>query len=294
MALMHNRLWILIVSLLVLLGGPEVALAWGPATHVGLGASLLEHAEWLPASIAALLTRHGIAFLYGNIAADIVFAKRWSRVKQFCHHWLTGFDLLDQAESDSARAFAYGYLSHLAADTVAHAKYIPHQVAISDCGIGSGHFFWELRADAAEDDASWRLLENVLRYDHSDHHARLQSQITGTFLSFDLNRRLFEGINALALRRSFRRSVHIWNRHSRWYLAPELVQGYRAESLERIISLLTDGAGSPVLREDPNGTSALMSVRVYRRDVRRLKRRGLAVDHHLLEVAHAFAPSPAR
>lgn len=282
--------YVFVVILLVLLGSPHSAFAWGPATHVGLAAGVLERLSLVPAGVAALLARQGIAYLYGNIAADIVFAKRWSRVKQFCHHWSTGFKLLEHADDEPAEAFAYGYLSHLAADTVAHGKFIPRQIAVSRCSINAGHFFWELRADGTEADPAWQLLEHVIRYDHSRHHEALEKQITGTFLSFDVNRLIFDGMNALAVRRSFRRTVEVVNRRSRWHLPAELVQSYRAESLERILSLLTEGRGSAVLREDPNGSSVFASLCVRRREVRRLQRRGVPVEQRWLEMSRGYAP----
>ena len=98
----------------------DQALAWGPATHIGLASTMWEYLSVLPAAVAAVLARHRIAYLYGSIAADIVFAKRLSRVKQFCHHWSTAFRMLDSAADGRAKAFAYGYLSHLAA---AYYKY---------------------------------------------------------------------------------------------------------------------------------------------------------------------------
>ena len=130
---------ILLLATIVLVGVPTDALAWGPATHVGIGASVLDGLALLPAALAALLYRRRDAYLYGCIAADIVFAKRLSRVKQFCHHWSTGFKLLDSASDDSGTAFAYGYLSPLAADTIAHGKYVPHQIVVSGTSVNFGH-----------------------------------------------------------------------------------------------------------------------------------------------------------
>lgn len=283
-----------IVALVCLLSGTDQALAWGPVTHVNLAASILERLPLLPAAVAAVLAKHGVAYLYGSIAADIVFAKRWSRIKQFCHHWSTAFGLLDAAKDDRATAFAYGYLSHLAADTVAHSKYVPRQIVVSESSVSFGHFYWELRADATEAEASWKLLEKTLRHDHADHHQALESHMSGTFLPYELNRLLFSQMNALTVRREFRRTVDLWNRYSRWFLSPELVEGYRAESLDRVFSILAEGHRSMLLREDPNGTSALMHLRVRRREVRRLKRRGLPVERRLLEASRGLAPKLER
>jgi len=289
---MRFGFWTCVVAVVCLLGGADPAFAWGPATHIGLAASVLERLPLLPAAVAAVLARHGIAYLYGNIAADMVFAKRLSQVKQFCHHWSTAFRLLDAARDDRARAFAYGYLSHLAADTVAHGKYVPRQIVLSECSIRFGHFFWELRADATESDLNWLLLERVLQDDHGYHHEALESHFSGTLLPYDVNRLLFDGMNALTVHAKFRRTVDVWNRHSQWYLSDDLMNGYRAESFDRMHSILAQQARSPLLHEDPNGTSALMHLRVGRREVRRRKRHGLPVERRLLEASRALTPSP--
>jgi hypothetical protein len=283
--------WVVLLAVgFVLYGAPPVW-AWGPATHIGLAGSVLDQLALLPIGVAAVLARHRFAYLFGSMATDVVFAKRLSRVKQFCHHWSTGFRLLDKAADERAQAFAYGYLSHLAADTVAHGKFVPRQIVVSGSSVSVGHLYWELRADALQSDSTWSKLEGVLRYDHAHHHEALSDLITDTFLSYPLNRLLFNGMNALAVRREFRRTVDVWNRRSRWYLSPELVISYRAECLDRIHSILTEGTGSPLLREDPNGTSALMQLRVRRREVRRLKRRGMPVERRLREVSRGFAPT---
>lgn len=281
--------FVLIVALFLLAGVP-VAHAWGPATHVEFGDSILQQLGMLPAVVAGILSRHRIAFLYGNIAADVVFAKRLSRVKQFCHHWSTAFRLMEQSTSERDKSFAYGYLSHLAADTVAHGKYVPRQVVLSRCSVNFGHFYWELRADSAQSPQAWALLEEVLQADHQPHHDILQGHITDTFLSYDLNRLLFDRMNAFAVRGGFRRTVGLWSRYSRWPLSEALLGGYRAECLDRIRSVLTDGERSTVLRDDPNGTSALMQIRSRRRDVRRLRRVGAASEARVLEATRGLAP----
>ncbi|UCE60701.1 MAG: zinc dependent phospholipase C family protein [Phycisphaerales bacterium] len=283
---------LLLAGAVFVLGAPDTALAWGPAVHIGMARTVLDSLSILPVAVAAILARNGIAYLYGNIAADIVFAKRLSRVKQFCHHWSTAFRLLDRASSEQGRAFAYGYLSHLAADTVAHGKYVPHQIMISNCSTRFGHLYWESRADAVEKEASWRELETVLDDDHDHHHATLEPYISDTFLSYELNRLLFNHMNALAVRRTFRRTMKVLGRRSRWNLSDALMEGYRAECVERISAILREGKQSALLREDPNGTSALMHLSVRRREQRRLRRQGIPLMQRQLETSRALGPCP--
>ncbi len=280
----------LLLMVAVVLSVTEDALAWGPATHVGLANSILDQISILPVSVAAIINRHRLAYMYGNIAADVVFAKRLSKVKQFCHHWTTAFQLLDHAEKERDTAFAYGYLSHLAADTVAHNKYVPRQIIVSNLPVNYGHFYWELRADAKQGSLTWSSLEHLLTHDHSDHHETLSDHIVDTFLPYDLNRLLFERMNMFAVKRGFQRTIHVWNRFSRRNLSTELLNGYWGESIDRIQSILTEGQRSALVHEDPNGTSALMQIKVQKRAVRRMKRGGLPINTRLSEISHGLSP----
>ena len=288
---MRRSLWLITVVALLVLSQPQPALAWGPAIHVGLAESVLAQLALLPAAVGALLARHRIAFIYGNIAADVVFAKRLSRIKQFCHHWSTGFRLLQAAPDDRGQAFAYGYLSHLAADSVAHGKYVPRQIALHRTSVNFGHMYWELRADETVGAPILERLAHVLDQDHTDFHRLLRQHIGDTFLTYSLNRLVFDGMNALCVRTSFRRTIRVLDRYSRWELPPELLERYRAECLKRMISVLADGEGSAILKEDPNGTSALMELRVRRREQRRLRRQGIPVEHRRREASHTWAPA---
>lgn len=283
--------WLLAIALVTaVIATAEPAYGWGPATHIGLATDVLNHLALLPAAVAAVLARNKLAFLYGNIAADVVFAKRLSRVKQFCHHWSTGFTLSGAAADDDAAAFAQGYLAHLAADTVAHGKFVPRQLLVTGLPVGVGHLYWELRADAVADTASWHALARLLDHDHRRHHDAMARFMTGTFLSHNLNRAIFAQMNAVAARASVRRTLDTFFGQSRWHLSPQLIDGYRGECMDRILSVLAEQHRSAVLREDPNGTSALMQVHVDRRRLRRQQRIGLSGDTRRREAAQSFAP----
>ncbi len=243
----------------------QQAMAWGPAVHAGIAHGVLSQFALLPAGIAAILARHRLSYIYGNIAADVVFAKRMSRVKQFCHHWSTGFGLLEAAKDEGDKAFAWGYLSHLAADTVAHGKYVPRQIATYAGNVNLGHFYWELRADSTVEEPRWRLLKRTLATDHDRHHALMRPFMSPALLRYDTNRALFERMNFLCTRRPFRRGVGLWGQMSGRTLDPALISAYRDECIDRVLSLLSEGTKSALLREDPNGNAALMQARFQRR-----------------------------
>ncbi|MBI4578890.1 MAG: zinc dependent phospholipase C family protein, partial [Planctomycetes bacterium] len=265
------------------------AWAWGPATHVKLASDLLAGLELLPAGVAAILASYRRHYIFGNVAADVVVAKRLSRVRQFCHHWQTGFAILDDARSDAGRAFALGYLSHLAADTVAHCKFLPRQMTVTRTTMSFGHLYWELRADTSIGPHYWQVLRGIMDEVFAEHEASLSARLTDTFLPFALNWQLFYRMNHFVSRRSWLRAMTGWSNLSRWHLSDQLMREYRAESLERMIDVLAHQRSAAVLKEDPNGNAALAYARVQRRQLRQMARAGLVAPHvlHEAEVIHA-------
>lgn len=283
--------FILAAAAACVLFDPQTLFAWGPATHAKLACDVLSNLALLPAAIAVVIGRHACDYVYGTLATDMVFAKRLSRIKQFCHHWSTGFRLLDEAGGERSRAFAYGYLSHLAADTVAHGKYVPHQIVLTGTTVNFGHLYWEARADAGLGERALAALESAMLMDHEIHHAALARVLRATFLPYEFNRVLFERINRAMARRSWRRSMDTLGRWSRRHLSSDLLARYHAECTERTICLFNQGRRSPLLNEDPSGTAALAFAADTRRVWRRRGRRGLPLFHRRLEAAAGHAPS---
>lgn len=272
----------------------EPVWAWGPVTHVRLANDLLSQLALLPASVAGILARYAIDFVYGNVAADVVFAKRLSRVKQFCHHWTTGFSLLSDAENDRGRAFALGYLSHLAADTVAHNKFVPHQLMTTRTTVSLGHPYWELRADQLVEGFPWIQLSGLVRGRFHEHEASMAMRLDQALLPFRVNRRIFYSMNRLFVNQTWRRGTCVWHQLSRWRLSEEMVNDYWAECTDRALSVLAELDRSAVLREDPSGTSVLSRVRTSRRHLRSMARVGVLTLGVLTEVVSPHRPAPIR
>jgi len=278
------------LAALVVAGCSAEVFAWGPATHVKLASDLLGQLELLPAGIAAILAAYRKNFIFGNVAADVVFAKRLSRIKQFCHHWETGFAILEDARSDTGRAFALGYLCHLAADTVAHCKFLPRQMTVTRTTMSFGHLYWELRADTTIGPYYWQMLRDLMDEVFAEHEASLSMRLTDTFLPFSMNWRMFYRMNDFVSRRSWLRAMHRWSDLSRWHLSDQLMREYRAESFERMLDILVNQRTASVLRDDPSGNAALAYTRVQRRQLRQMARAGLAAPHVLAEAEIVHAP----
>lgn len=121
--------------------------AWGPATHVALGQAVLGSLYLLTPGIRLLLERFSLHFLYGSIATDIYFAKKYVPEGRHCHNWEIGEEILASADSEPMRAVGYGYLTHLATDTIAHNTFVPRQLLLNSTTQALDHTYWEHRMD---------------------------------------------------------------------------------------------------------------------------------------------------
>ena len=287
-----QRTFVILAAVFLVMALGSEAWAWGPATHIKLAGDLLANLWLLPAGVAALIARNRRFFVYGNVATDTVFAKKMSRTKQICHRWETGFSLLSSAETSSGRAFAYGYLAHLAADTVAHNKFLPRQMALSRSTVALGHLYWEIRADAPIGREHWSHLRTRLRGHYTEPERLLEAHLRETMLSFRTNRLLFKRMNLLASEQAWRRSVEWWSRLSRHQLDPVILGQYHAEAIDRIADVLSRETSSGVVQEDPNGNAALAYARTQCRQLRQMKRAHMPFGHVLAEVTAASAPRP--
>jgi hypothetical protein len=279
---------------IIVLASSAPAWAWGPATHIKLAHDLLAQLNLLPAAAAAILARYGRDYIFGNIAADVVLAKRLSKVKQICHHWETGLAIFEDAQSDAGRAFALGYMSHLAADTVAHNKFIPRQLTVTRSSRTFGHLYWELRADSTIGPHYWNELKHLLNEVFDEHQAVLSTRLTETLLPFELNWRLFYRMNRFVGRRTLRKAMDRWYTVSRWRLSDQLMREYRAECLHRMLDVVAKGRRSEIMHHDPNGNAALSYTKAQRRQLRQMAKCGTIAPHIMYEAAAGHAPSSTK
>ena len=143
---MRKSLFIACLALAVVLL-PGAALAWGPGVHLMVGNFVLANADLLPRLLAGLLPAWREAFLYGCLSADI-FVGKGSRLRPgHSHDWDTAFTLLDPSGPPELQAYAHGYLTHLAADVVAHNYYVPNMLARTPATGTLSHVYLEMQAD---------------------------------------------------------------------------------------------------------------------------------------------------
>jgi hypothetical protein len=288
----------LVLAVVGLLLTPDTAFAWTPGTHIFLGETVLANIAALPAAIAALLRGYPHDFLYGNIAADTSMAKKYAPVGRHCHAWHVGQEIFNSAESDALRAFGLGYLSHLAADTVAHNFFVPHQLVVTSRTIALGHSWWESRFETHLGDQYARTAMDLIRLDHSASDEHLDSIISPTIFSVRTNRRLFRGMVGITETLSWQRTFKRVAAKSKWDITDESIDSHMGTAYHYImenLSGLDNGSPAPDIaarRLDPSGESSLSLAKKIRFAVVRNRMPGDI--HHLTRIADENFALPER
>lgn len=260
------RRWAILWGVAGLLLFPDEALAWGPVTHVALGEAVLRSAVVLSPLLRRLLGRHPLAFLYGSVAPDISMAKNYAPAHRHCHHWHMGWSVLDAASTDATRAMAYGYLAHLAADTVAHNCFVPRQLLRSRGIAAWNHAYWEHRMDLELGARSARRTRSlVLDRSHSEANELLDEVLSPTLFSFQTNRRLFEGMVWAQGSAPLHASMTRLAVRSRRGIPRPTREAYLALSYRFILDCLVRREASVPIRLDPIGEENLERARAIRR-----------------------------
>lgn len=223
---------------LVLLAGfilvPSIVFAWGPLTHMYLGSQILSCAPLIPAGILALIKKHKQDFLYGNIMADTILGKKYLPDDKSSHSWEVAFKLLEQAKSWPERAFTYGYLSHLAADTVAHET-------LTEERGNMGHTWIELKADSLIDKTYWIQTMTISKSVRKRSNLLLENSLDRYVFSFKTNRRIYQSIVFFSF----------LNKKRRFGVDRALIHELHEESIARMVDLLQNGTDSEVLARNP-------------------------------------------
>jgi len=244
---------------------PRDAWAWSPGTHIFIGQSVLANLQFLPGYLAELLQSHPLDFLYGSIAADTSFAKKYVPVGRHSHAWHVGLEIVELAGRAPLRAFGFGYLAHLAADVVAHNFFVPRQLVLTSSTRALGHSYWEGRFDMHVGDAYARTAHDIIAGDHAECDEHLDRIISPTLFSVGTNRRLFRGMVQITDWANWRRVVQLAADASRWDLTDRDVERHVGASFNYVMDLFNAGHEAQARRFEPSGSRALAEAKRLRR-----------------------------
>jgi hypothetical protein len=151
------------------------AWAWGPAVHTVISCNLLGSFSQILPGIASIIQAFPYEYIYGSMSADFFIGKGQKRKKGHSHNWETGFRFLSEVNNEKEAAYAYGFLSHLAADVVAHNYFVPDVVHRAARWKKFGHIYSEALADKSVDPLYLKIAMDVLAMDHRECDRLLKS-----------------------------------------------------------------------------------------------------------------------
>jgi hypothetical protein len=278
---------LMIAAVLAMALLPSTAHAWTPGTHIFLGEAVMRALGTLPAGTAALLQAFPYDFLYGSIAADTSVAKKYAPAGRHCHSWNVGLEIYDRARDEPLRAFALGYLAHLAADVVAHNYFVPRQLAVTSTTAALGHSYWESRFESHLGEGHSRRAREVILLDHNRSDDHLDRILSPTIFSTYTNRRIFRGMVYVTDTESWQRIFHVMKENSRWDLPDAEVGEYMERAYDFVMDFLVRVDRSEAYTLDPSGERALRLAKRVRRAA--LRKGG---ETRLLEDAEEYFGMP--
>ena len=271
-------------ALAVFLLTPAIAHAWGPGTHVEIAMTAIAKATVAIPLIAKLIKRYPDDFIYGASAPDIVLGKKLAGYLHNCHNWRMGWLILNEAASDRARAGAYGYLMHLAADIVAHNYYIPFKIVRSYEKRILSHTYWEMRFDLGVKEETWKHLNKLVKHDFKEFDDLLNRVLRKTLFSFKTNKRIYSGILALQKLGGLRKSLKIYAKRSRFDMDEKNRQHYMDLAVQAALNFLADPEGAPCLNVDPTGEARIAYAKILRRRLKVMREQGHLSDEEAAKV----------
>jgi hypothetical protein len=257
----------LLVGLAVLLGAvmlPEAALAWGPGVHLTLGNALLADLGLLASSCAQIVQAHSRAFLYGSLSADILVGKGRKLTPNHCHSWEAGFNLLRSVNEPYLKAYAYGYLSHLAADVAAHNYYVPNMLQLRRGRGRISHVHIEMQADQ-QMDYSQAQLKELMNYSPKEADKLLLSTVRKSKMNFSVKKKIYRSGLALARLNNGNAGLKALQDKLKAPHCGDYFEDMISLSQQLVVDCLNNLERSEVLRYDPMGFENLGLVKKQRR-----------------------------
>ncbi len=269
---------------------PSNAFCWGPITHIDFAVEVLNLSQYIAPRIAELIMTFPYDYLYGNIGADIVIGKNFTEYEYHCHNWLIGFQVLKSARNNHQKAFAYGYISHLAADVIAHNYFVPNKIITSYRKKLLPHPYWEIRFEKMIDESSANIIGKTFKQRHVDDNDLLKATLEKTLFSFSTNKRLFNGLMFMTRKKFLRGIFHGLTSDKKWGFTKEEFREYKLYSLDAVFDVLINIDKSIYTRFDPTGNELINASIGIRKQLNRLHKRGMLTDPLKQELTKTIIP----
>ncbi|HPD60973.1 MAG TPA: zinc dependent phospholipase C family protein [Thermodesulfobacteriota bacterium] len=259
-----------LVSVISFLFFSKSVWAWGAGIHIAQGEFILNNLNVVLPFIRELLQSYPLDFLYGVISADIFIGKGSRRRDDHCHNWSIGRNMLLAAQTQFEKAFTYGYLSHLAADTVAHNIYIPRQLYRTSTTRKFGHLYWEYRSDIYTEKKHWKIAKKVIvSHDPRDDDFITQT-VTHRLLPFKTKKLIFSTTLHLYDLEQWRNAINVVSHNSRWEISREYIESLKKLSFFLALDFLKNPGRAICCKYDPVGSYNIQEAKRRRRLVKKL------------------------
>ncbi len=231
---------------------------WGPGMHLDFAHRVIKSRKGhLPRSTARLIQKHKASYLYGNLAADIINFKSVGGPYSHCHRWQIIEAMREDARSENQEAFILGYLSHLAADTIAHNHFVPYHLARYARIQGTSHMYWEMSADRFVPETRWSVVTDLKSdRDLEELDQLVNRAVPKKALSMGTNKALFNHVLLVNEREAWRRGMQRLQPLEKVRLTRGFLDRFRDASVERILLALQPGGLAAIGVVDANGKEA--------------------------------------
>ena len=172
------------------------------------------------------------------------------------------------AKSAREESFICGYLSHLAADTIAHNHFVPYHLARYARTKGLGHLYWEMTADRFVPTSRWARVTDLKSQDALFELDDLVNRtVPKKALSMRTNKMIFNHVLLVSERERWRHGMARIHPIERVSLSKGFLSIFQDAAVDRIrLSLFPKGLRE-IRRVDANGKEAQNSAMKMRTNV---------------------------
>lgn len=231
---------------------------WGPGHHLEFAERVYRRRrEMLPRDVATLLTEERDAYMYGNLAADIINFKAFGGAYSHCHRWQIIEEMRELAKTPREEAFIHGYLSHLAADTIAHNHFVPYHLARYARTKGLGHLYWEMNADRFVPVERWEIIPRLKkRPELTEMDDLVNRTVPKKALSMRTNKLIFDHVLLVSESQRYRRGMAQIHPIGNVRLTKGFLSIFQDAAVARMRLALHPSGLREIARVDANGKEA--------------------------------------